>query len=76
MKRILIVDDEPNLIKGFASIWSSRTAIRWTKPGREQALNMFAAGKHDLILLDLMLPKIDGMGMPAHPQRLHVPSSC
>ena len=62
MKRILIVDDEPSLIKGLRFNLEQQDGYQVDEAmDGEQALNMFAAGKYDLILLDLMLPKIDGM---------------
>ena len=62
MKRILIVDDEPSLIKGLRFNLEQQDGYMVDEAlDGEQALDMFAAGKYDLILLDLMLPKIDGM---------------
>ncbi len=62
MKRILIVDDEPSLIKGLRFNLEQQDGYLVDEAlDGEQALDMFAAGKYDLILLDLMLPKIDGM---------------
>ena len=62
MKKILIVDDEPSLIKGLRFNLEQQDGYMVDEAlDGEQALDMFAAGKYDLILLDLMLPKIDGM---------------
>ena len=61
-KNILIVDDEPTLVKGlrFNLEQQEGYAIDVAYDG-EEALEIFDPNKHDLILLDLMLPKIDGM---------------
>lgn len=61
-KNILIVDDEPTLVKGlrFNLEQQEGYAIDVAYDG-EEALRVFDAEKHDLILLDLMLPKIDGL---------------
>ncbi|MEG0257782.1 MAG: response regulator transcription factor, partial [Christensenella sp.] len=61
-KNILIVDDEPTLVKGlrFNLEQQEGYAIDVAYDG-EEALEVFDADKHDLILLDLMLPKLDGM---------------
>jgi len=62
MKRILIVDDEPSLIKGLRFNLEQQDGYTVDEAlDGEQALDMCAAGKYDLILLDLMLPRIDGM---------------
>lgn len=61
-KNILIVDDEPTLVKGlrFNLEQQEGYAIDVAYDG-EEALQVFDPEKHDLILLDLMLPKMDGM---------------
>lgn len=61
-KNILIVDDEPTLVKGlrFNLEQQEGYSIDVAYDG-EEALNVFDPDKHDLILLDLMLPKMDGM---------------
>ena len=61
-KNILIVDDEPTLVKGlrFNLEQQEGYSIDVAYDG-EEALAVFDPAKHDLILLDLMLPKMDGM---------------
>jgi len=62
MKRILIVDDEPSLIKGLRFNLEQQDGYTVDEAlDGEQALEMYQAGQYDLVLLDLMLPKIDGM---------------
>ena len=60
-KKILIVDDEQNLVKGirFNLEHQEDYSIDTAYDGQE-ALDKFEANDYDLILLDLMLPKIDG----------------
>lgn len=61
-KRILIVDDEPIVVKGLRFNLEQQEGyeIDVAYDG-EQALEIFDPEKHDLVLLDLMLPKLDGM---------------
>ncbi len=61
-KRILIVDDEQSVVKGLRYNLEQQEGyeIDVAYDG-EQALAEFDPEKHDLVLLDLMLPKIDGM---------------
>lgn len=62
MKRILIVDDEPSLIKGLRFNLEQQDGYTVDEAlDGQQALDKFSPDKYDLILLDLMLPKVDGM---------------
>lgn len=60
-KKILIVDDEPLIVKGLKySLEQDNYEIESAQDG-EEAISKFFAGQYDLILLDVMLPKIDGI---------------
>jgi DNA-binding response OmpR family regulator len=57
---ILIVDDEPNIILSLQFLMAKAGyAVRTAKDG-EQALAEIARERPDLVLLDVMMPKIDG----------------
>lgn len=60
MPKILVVDDEPNIIE-LARLYLEREGyeVEGVSSGQE-ALARQSAGKLDLIVLDLMLPDIDG----------------
>ena len=61
-KNILVVDDEPNLVKGIRfNLEHQEDYVVNAAYDGEEALAIFDPNKHDLILLDLMLPKIDGL---------------
>ena len=61
-KTILIVDDEPSLIKGLRFILEQQEGYEVdAATDGEAALQLFEPEKYDLVLLDLMLPKLDGM---------------
>ena len=60
-KKILIVDDEPDLRVMFKDILST---FGYTTDEAEDGiacLDKLSKGKYDLILLDLMMPNMDGM---------------
>ncbi|HEX2031638.1 MAG TPA: response regulator transcription factor [Actinomycetota bacterium] len=61
MSRILVVDDEP-IVRDVLSRYLSRGgfAVETAGDGRE-AMDVFDLTEPDLVLLDLMLPHIDGM---------------
>jgi len=60
-KRILLVDDEPLIVKGLKYSLEQDGYETDSAADGEEALNKFFAGKFDLILLDVMLPKLDGI---------------
>jgi two-component system, OmpR family, response regulator VicR len=60
-KKILIVDDEPSLIKGLRfNLEQQEGYLVDEAADGEEALRKFESENHDLILLDIMLPKVDG----------------
>ena len=59
--RILIVDDEPLIVKGLKySLEQDNYETDYAADG-EEALEKFFSGHYNLILLDVMLPKMDGI---------------
>ncbi len=61
MKKILIVDDEPLIVKGLQfALEQDGYAVEAAYDG-EEALNIFLNDTFDLVLLDVMLPTIDGI---------------
>ena len=59
-KRILVVDDEKLIVKGIRfSLLQDGLEVDCAYDG-EEALNMAKENDYDLILLDVMLPKMDG----------------
>lgn len=59
-KKILVVDDEPNIIKVVESRLSANGYEVIAASDGQLALDLARREKPDLIILDLMLPKIDG----------------
>ena len=60
-KRILLVDDEPLIIKGLKYTLEQEGFETDSAADGEEALNKFFSGHFDFILLDVMLPKLDGI---------------
>lgn len=59
--KILVVDDEKLLVKGIKfNLENDGYTVDSCYDG-EAALEMFAIGGYDLIILDLMMPKLDGL---------------
>lgn len=61
MAKILVVDDEPILVKGIKFNLEHEGYQVDAGYDGEQAVEMAREGGYDLILLDLMMPKIDGL---------------
>ncbi len=61
--KILLVDDEKSLVKGLKSSLEFHGYSVDTAYSGSQALSKFNDMAYDLIILDLMLPQIDGMSL-------------
>lgn len=59
-KKILIVDDEPNIIVPLEFLMKQNNYDVQTAETGEKALDLISSWKPDLILLDIMLPGMDG----------------
>lgn len=71
MKHILVVDDEPALVKGLRlSLEQEGFLVSAAADGRE-ALDKVKVGTFDLIILDLMLPGLDGLAVCREVRREH-----
>jgi DNA-binding response OmpR family regulator len=74
---ILIVDDEPDILGFLTAVLADESfAVRTAKNGRE-ALDEIAAGRPALMILDLMMPQVNGMevleALRAHPEYKDLP---
>lgn len=59
-KKILVVDDEPDVLEVLrVRLKSSGYEVQTAVDG-EEALEMLRSGKTDLVLLDILLPGMDG----------------
>ena len=62
-KKILLVDDEPLILKGLKYTLEQEGYETDSAMDGEEALDKFFSGSFDLILLDVMLPKLDGLSV-------------
>lgn len=73
MIRILIVDDEKPILNLIRISLSNAGYLCDTAEDGEQALEKIDCGKYDLILLDVMLPEIDGFELMEYIRPLGIP---
>lgn len=57
---ILIVDDEPRNIFALSAVLKARGYKVLSAPGVKEALEMLAQDEVDVILMDMMMPEMDG----------------
>lgn len=61
MQKVLVVDDEPQILDVVSKYLSREGFQIATARDGEAALSAFTLNKPDLVVLDLMLPKVDGL---------------
>lgn len=59
-KKILIVDDEPNIVIPLQFLMEQNGYRALVAQSGEEALEMISKERPDLVLLDIMLPGVDG----------------
>lgn len=65
-KKVLVVDDEKLIVKGIRfSLEQDGMEVECAYDG-EAALRLASENEYDLILLDIMLPKMDGFEVCQH----------
>jgi CheY-like chemotaxis protein len=61
--KILVVDDDVIVIKSCTRILESENFTVFTVPGGDEALELLERETFDLLLIDLMMPKRDGLSL-------------
>lgn len=59
-KRILIVDDEPHIVRTLEDLLTAEGYIVYKALDGKRALEQVEAMSPDLVVLDVMMPKMDG----------------
>lgn len=63
MTKVLIVDDDPDMRLAIASVLSSRSYQIVEAGDGEEALRKLREEKPDIMLLDLLMPRLDGFAV-------------
>lgn len=74
---ILIVDDDPDILEGILTILETQPYRLATARDGKQCMEMIAQEVPDLLILDLLMPRMDGWGvireMRSEPRYAKVP---
>src|SRR5947208_3184664 len=73
MSRILIIEDEAPMRRALQDVLEGEGYRGLTAADGESGLQRALAEKPDLILLDIMMPKLDGYAVCAELRRLSIP---
>ena len=60
MKKILIVDDEPNIVMSLEYAFKKNNFEVFIAPDGQEALDILERQLPDVIILDVMMPMVDG----------------
>ncbi len=60
MYRVLVAEDEPNMRRLIKDFLKKEGDTVWEAENGREALEIFDSGEFDLIILDVMMPELDG----------------
>ena len=69
--RVLVVDDEPTLRRTLARLLNSRNMTVLTADDGAQAIDLLGREQVDVVLVDLMMPKVGGLELLDHVRSSH-----
>ena len=61
--KILVVDDDPDIIKATQMVLEARKYQVITARNGEECLQRIREDRPDLVIMDLLMPKLDGFGV-------------
>lgn len=65
-KKILVIEDEPGILRSLKDEFESEGYLVFTAENGEKGLEMVKSERPDLIILDVMMPKMDGYEVCKH----------
>ncbi|GAB2619870.1 response regulator transcription factor [Belliella aquatica] len=71
MYKILIVDDEPNILLSLEYLFKKEGFKVFIARDGEEALGIISEDEPELVLLDIMMPKVDGYEVCKHIKDQH-----
>ncbi len=64
-KSILLVDDEENILTSIGWVLEKNNYTVTTAVNGQQAIDLLSTNQYDLVITDLMMPKVDGIAVLA-----------
>ncbi|EOZ96594.1 response regulator [Indibacter alkaliphilus LW1] len=71
MNKILIVDDEPNILLSLEFLFKKEGFQVFIARDGEEALSIIEESIPELVILDIMMPKVDGYEVCQHLKQNH-----
>ncbi|RZS95655.1 response regulator transcription factor [Cecembia calidifontis] len=71
MNKILIVDDEPNILLSLEFLFKKEGYKVFIARDGEEALGIIDESEPELVILDIMMPKVDGYEVCRHLKKNH-----
>jgi DNA-binding NtrC family response regulator len=74
--KVLIADDEQAITSGLSAILSDEGYTVEIAPDGQKALERLADDRYGVVLADLKMPKLDGLGLLRELQQKEIPTEC
>lgn len=71
MSKILIVDDEPNILLSLEFLFKKEGYRVFIARDGEEAIGIIDENDPELVILDIMMPKVDGYEVCRHLKKYH-----
>ena len=74
--KVLIADDEQSITSGLSAILADEGYAVEIAPDGQKALERLADERYGVVLADLKMPKLDGLGLLRELQQKAIPTEC